>query len=124
MKRTRRVALIAWAGLISIWLALVAPVVTQWLAAHNQELPAAAICSASADSSSHAPDQSVPGGHQAKTCGYCNLLAHHPPLSGPGYTGWLPSVPTAHEIEYPVTPDIAHPRFSLAPPRGPPHTAF
>ncbi|KVN28636.1 hypothetical protein WJ63_12895 [Burkholderia pyrrocinia] len=124
MTRARRVALAAWAGLISIWLALVAPVVTQWLASQEQALPIAALCSAKADAGSHASDRSVPGGHPAKTCGYCNLLVHHPPLTGPGYTAWIPSAPDAREIAYPVTPDIARARFSLAPPRGPPPTVF
>ncbi|EDT41934.1 DUF2946 domain-containing protein [Burkholderia ambifaria] len=124
MTRTRRVALTAWAGLISIWLALVAPVVTQWLAAYDQALPIAALCSTSADTGSHPSDHPVPGGHQAKTCGYCNLLAHHPPLSGPGYTSWIPSVPGTHEIAYPTTLEVARARFFTAPPRGPPVTAF
>lgn len=124
MTRARRVALAAWAGLISIWLALVAPVVTQWLASQEQAQPIAALCSTKVDAESHAPDRAIPGGHPAKTCGYCNLLAHHPPLTGLGYTGWIPSAPAARELAYPVAPDVARARFSLAPPRGPPLTVF
>jgi Protein of unknown function (DUF2946) len=122
--RSRRVALTAWAGLISIWLAVVAPVVTQLLSAPGHDLPVAVLCTAYSGVVPQAPDQSTPHAHHAKTCGYCNLLAHHAPLAGGGFAAWAPSCPRAQKAGRVATSSrtLTLTRFELAHPRGPPRT--
>ncbi|CAG4922949.1 DUF2946 domain-containing protein [Paraburkholderia saeva] len=123
--RARRVALTAWSGLFAIWLALLAPVVTQLLPASAQDgVPSSfsAICSAhpAVASTGETQDRSTPHDHHTKSCGYCNLFAHHPPLASAAVAAWLP--PPAHACEAARAIASFHrlARFSLARPRAPP----
>jgi hypothetical protein len=98
MNRTSRNRLVAWLGMAAMWLAIVAPVISQTLASRQQGVdPQAAICSADAlaqivstalSSTPHPAAQSTgqAGHHMAgadsfEACSYCGLLAHNVPLA-------------------------------------------
>lgn len=98
MNRTSRNRLVAWLGMAAMWLAIVAPVISQTLAARAQGIdPQATICSADAlaqivsSALPPSPRLTVPsneptGHHMAgadsfDACSYCGLLAHNVPLA-------------------------------------------
>ncbi|WP_245982928.1 DUF2946 domain-containing protein [Trinickia fusca] len=123
--RRRHATCAAWTGLIAIWLAIVAPIVTQWLASQEEAGATftATLCSARPLDARNSPDRatSSPPSHHAKSCGYCNLLAHHPPLTHAIWADWAvlhADVPRAHRAASTVRVSV---RFALACPRGPPH---
>ncbi|VVE62249.1 hypothetical protein PCA31118_00948 [Pandoraea captiosa] len=116
MTSNARKRLSAWLGLAAMWLAVGMPLVSQMLAAHRAEaarvldvafctvegdgrsLPAVMRASAQAHGSDathamHADgDHASPMSHgahdsQSDLCGYCSLLANHPPLVMPALTG-------------------------------------
>ncbi|NIF65194.1 23S rRNA (adenine(2030)-N(6))-methyltransferase RlmJ, partial [Burkholderia sp. Cy-647] len=87
MLRRSRTRFTAWLGLLAMWLIVLAPLVSQLLAAHRADDPTvAAICS-----TAHAPSQSMamsmpmPADSAMQmdhtdplaACGYCDLLADH-----------------------------------------------
>jgi hypothetical protein len=136
--RTPRARLVAWLGLLAIWLAVVAPVVTQLLASPWFASPAAqvdlraqlsaALCSAHdafspiAARASHSPAAPSHDDHHAKACGYCNLLAHSPPVGGASFVAALPRL-ASHRVPVHLARHVLFsPRFAFATPRGPPLT--
>ncbi|VWD37401.1 hypothetical protein BLA18112_06521 [Burkholderia lata] len=126
----------AWLGLFALVLALVAPLISQLRAAtFDDGLPAAPICSATgntlvAHAQSPAPSASPsaspssspadsPSDRHFERCGYCGLLAGHPPLQ---YAVLLSASPAVrHAPPAPLIPSACHPskRYALAA-RGPP----
>ncbi|AOJ41082.1 DUF2946 domain-containing protein [Burkholderia sp. AU33423] len=125
---TRQARATAWLGLFALVLALVAPLISQLRAAAPDDgLPAAPICSATgntlmAHAASHAPSDSLadsPSDRHFDRCGYCGLLAGHPPLQ---YAVFLSASPAVqHAPPAPLIPSARHPakRYALAA-RGPP----
>ncbi|WP_278645455.1 DUF2946 domain-containing protein [Burkholderia lata] len=125
---TRQARATAWLGLFALVLALVAPLISQLrAAAPDGGLPAAPICSATgntlvAHAESHAPSASPadsPSDRHFDRCGYCGLLAGHPPLQ---YAVLLSASPAVrHAPPAPPIPSARHPskRYALAA-RGPP----
>ncbi|KVF78278.1 hypothetical protein WS75_00775 [Burkholderia sp. FL-7-2-10-S1-D7] len=121
---TRQARATGWLGLFALVLALVAPLISQLRAAASDDgLPAAPICSATgntrvAHAETHAPSDS-PSDRHFDRCGYCGLLAGHPPLS---YAVPFPA-PTAlrHALPELPIPSTRFPskRYALAA-RGPP----
>ncbi|ALS64268.1 DUF2946 domain-containing protein [Pandoraea apista] len=106
MSFTARKRLFAWLGLAAMWLAICMPAISQVLAAHRAEqarildvafctvdgiAPAMALTlSADAHGGQAAHDTSLShSSHdsQGDVCGYCSLLANHPPLAMPALTG-------------------------------------
>ncbi|MBM5578485.1 DUF2946 domain-containing protein [Burkholderia pseudomallei] len=85
MTARHRNRMIAWLGLLAMWFIVVAPIVSQGIAARDREVPSAQSCS-------------VDGRHDAEdhaavihlsACGYCDLLTQHmpaPPLALPQMT--------------------------------------
>jgi hypothetical protein len=73
--------LIAWPGLVAMWLMVLAPLVSQLVvAAHREVSTESVLCSATQPAASNTLH-----GHADRfaACGYCNLLADHaamPPL--------------------------------------------
>ncbi|WP_087688958.1 DUF2946 domain-containing protein [Pandoraea sp. PE-S2R-1] len=147
MTRTSRRRLCAWLGLAAMWLAICVPAISQVLAAHRAaaERPIdAAFCTvdgktqsvvlfsrtqatdgvsgtAHHDPASHATHAShASHADQGDVCGYCSLLANHPPLTLPALTGalsfaWIARAGPAVV----VTPSAS--RLAFAPPaRAPP----
>jgi len=106
MSFTARKRLFAWLGLAAMWLAIGMPAVSQVLAAHRAEqarmldvayctvdglTPAMALLP-----SAHAHERDGMHGasmahashdSQGDVCGYCSLLANHPPLTMPALAG-------------------------------------
>ncbi|AJP57543.1 hypothetical protein UC34_12060 [Pandoraea vervacti] len=119
MTSNARKRLSAWLGLAAMWLAVCMPMVSQMLAAHRTEAarmldvafcavdgdarPLSAVTTASGQAhgsdavhamhtdGNHASPMSH-GAHdsQSDLCGYCSLLANHPPLVMPALTGAVP----------------------------------
>jgi len=102
MSFTARKRLFAWLGLAAMWLAICMPAVSQVLAAHRAEqarMLDVAFCTVDGLTSAMAPAPSAhahdsDGMHgasmshashdsQGDVCGYCSLLANHPPLAMP-----------------------------------------
>lgn len=125
---TRQARATAWLGLFALVLTLVAPLISQLrVAAPDDGLPAAPICSATGNTlvahaelptPSASPSDS-PSDKHFDRCGYCGLLAGHPPLQ---YAVLLSASPTVrHALPAPRIPSARHPskRYALAA-RGPP----
>jgi hypothetical protein len=88
----------AWLGLTAMCLALCVPAVSQWLSAHRASASqieatlcsvdgltrslALAVASDASHADLHAAQTTDHGGH-GDACGYCSLLANHPPLVMP-----------------------------------------
>ncbi|MBY4868565.1 DUF2946 family protein [Burkholderia anthina] len=101
-------------------LALVAPLISQLRASViATDAPFAAICSASGNTFSTQPKPHTPSGTHFDRCGYCGLLAGHPPL--PYAVSF--SAPTALRQALPELPTPStsrqSKRYALAA-RGPP----
>ncbi|OXI85251.1 hypothetical protein CFB40_19620 [Burkholderia sp. AU31652] len=125
---TRHARATAWLGLFALVLALVAPLISQLRAAAPDDgLPAAPICSATGNTlvahaqSQASPDSSSdsPSDRHFDRCGYCGLLAGHPPLQSAVFLSASPAV--RHAPPAPLIPSACHPpkRYALAA-RGPP----
>ncbi|MDR5820127.1 DUF2946 domain-containing protein [Caballeronia sp. LZ043] len=131
MTRNARNRFVAWLGIAAMWLAIVAPVISQTLAARAAaDDPLAALCAVSpSGQAAHATSALLPS-HDAAShhedaghfdaCSYCGLLAHHLPVV-PGTT------PQAARIERVarVAPraqivSIHSKAFNAARPRAPP----
>ncbi|MBZ5789256.1 DUF2946 domain-containing protein [Burkholderia contaminans] len=125
---TRQARATAWLGLFALVLALVAPLISQLRAsASDSGVPAAPICSATGNTlvthaETHAPadlPSDLPSDKHFDRCGYCGLLAGHPPLQVAVLLSSSPAV--RHAPPGPLIP-IAHrpaKRYALAA-RGPP----
>ncbi|WP_353190822.1 DUF2946 domain-containing protein [Pandoraea pnomenusa] len=104
MSLTTRKRLIAWLGLAAMWLAVGMPVVSQMLAAHRAEqarlldtafcrvdgaTPSLAVAPAAHDAGPSHGTHVSHASHERSgdVCGYCSLLANHPPLVMPAPTG-------------------------------------
>ena len=67
--------LTAWLGLVAMWLIVLAPLVSQCLAAlHRNDPTTVALCSVQAPT---ADSHRVSLGDPLAACGYCDLLADH-----------------------------------------------
>ncbi|WP_322882102.1 DUF2946 domain-containing protein [Pandoraea sputorum] len=108
MTSSSRKRLTAWLGLAAMWLAICMPIVSQGLAAHRAgqaRVLDAAFCTV--DGATHASSAVLVAGtahghddathgagmshaaheNQGDLCGYCSLLANHPPLVMPALAG-------------------------------------
>jgi Protein of unknown function (DUF2946) len=114
---------IAWTCLFAVWLAIAAPVVTQLRAAMDVQQLSDDFCSTQPDANSHAHDPAAHHGHADSTCGYCDLLVHHPPLySAPSATPLPVLFSEGTRIEVSATP-VTLRRYVFAWSRDPPHVA-
>ena len=111
---------IAWTCLFAVWLAIVAPVVTQLRAAAYAQLPDVALCSGrtGADSDARSP---VAHHGAAGNCGYCDLLAHYPPLQGAIAASNSPEQFSEARFSAAVATHMAVRRFVFAWSRDPPY---
>ncbi|AIO34813.1 hypothetical protein DM39_4009 [Burkholderia cenocepacia] len=75
--------LTAWLGVLAIWFAIAAPLVSQWRGA-QAATPDAVVCSAE-----HGAHRSAEAGRMhdhashLDACGYCGFFAHSPAIGGP-----------------------------------------
>lgn len=115
MIRPRTPRWIAWLALTAIWLAVVAPVVSQAVAA--ADVPSMAMGADCDGPHDHAP--LAPHPSSMEKCGYCGLLSHHPVLLAaplPMASSLLPgTVPLSLRAPLATEPSVL-----AAAPRGPP----
>ena len=125
----------------AMWLAIVAPVISQTLASRQQDVdPQAAICSADAlaqivlsalSSTPHAAVQSSePAGHHMAghmagadsfdACSYCGLLAHNVPLASAPPAALVRVERVTRLAAAPVAQIVHVKSFNAASPRAPP----
>ena len=121
---TRQARATAWLGLFALVLALVAPLISQLRAAASDDgLPAAPICSATGNTLvTHAQPQAPsdsPSDRHVDRCGYCGLLAGHPPLQ---YAVLLSASPAVRHAlpEPPILPARPPSKPYALAARGPP----
>jgi hypothetical protein len=128
MTRTARNRFVAWLGIAAMWLAIVAPVISQTLAARNAPDIAAALCTvdAPAGAYTHASHlQAEQAAHHDAAdhfdaCSYCGLLAHNLPVA-PGVS---PSVARIERVTrvtaFFAVSHVVSKSFNAASPRAPP----
>ena len=144
MTRNARNRFVAWLGIAAMWLAIVAPVISQSIAARNAALDteAAAFCTvdtlpsvfSTADEHAHHhadADANEPAAHASHAgagshaghfdaCSYCGLLAHHLPVV-PAASHAVASMERIARVT-PVVPIrvVTTKSFNAASPRAPP----
>jgi len=133
MNRNARNRFVAWLGIAAMWLAIVAPVISQTLAARNAANDTEAIlCAvdapeARAHEGHHAvaeEDAGHAGHHDAAShfdaCSYCGLLAHNLPIA----TGVAHDVVRVERVtrvpSFVVIDSVSSKSFNAASPRAPP----
>ncbi len=106
----------AWLGLLAMCLLVLAPLVSQWVAARHAADPSGFICSAAQ------PEADGSGQHAPlSACGYCDLLAGHaaaPPL--PAVLPVLALVLLFAAVMLPPLAPVPLGAFPSGRPRGPP----
>jgi len=137
MNRTSRNRFVAWLGIAAIWLAIVAPVISQTLASRQQGVdPQAAICSADAlaqivsSALSSTPHSAIQRNEQAghhmagadsfDACSYCGLLAHNVPLASAPPAALVRVERVTRLAAAPVAQIVHVKSFNAASPRAPP----
>ncbi|RQZ19702.1 DUF2946 domain-containing protein [Burkholderia sp. Bp9031] len=115
--------LTAWLGVFAIWLAIAAPLVSQWRIAHAAT-PDAIVCSTEhgahrAPDAGHAHDLAL----HLDACGYCGFFAHSPAIGGAVAASFTP-VPV-HDVSAAAPHVVAAraDRYPRAYPRAPPERA-
>ncbi|VWC88898.1 MFS transporter [Burkholderia lata] len=114
--------LTAWLGVLAIWFAIAAPLVSQWRAA--QATPDAIVCSTE-HGAHRSPDAGRTHDHalHLDACGYCGFFAHSPAIGGPAATA-LASVPVVSVSAVAPPAVVARAdRYPRAYPRAPPERA-
>ncbi|WP_250513087.1 DUF2946 domain-containing protein [Caballeronia sp. INDeC2] len=120
MTRNARNRFVAWLGIAAMWLAIVAPVISQTLAARNAATdPQAMLCAVDANVA-----DARAGHHDAANhfdaCSYCGLLAHDLPIvAGVGHdVASIERVTRAATFASPAP--VVSKSFNAASPRAPP----
>ncbi|MGR3906000.1 DUF2946 family protein [Burkholderia sp. SR8] len=112
--------LTAWLGVFAIWLAIAAPLVSQWRIA-QAAVPDATVCSAEhgAHRAAAAHDHAL----HLDACGYCGFFAHAPAV-GAAAAASFACVP-AKTVSAAAPPAVAAraERYPRAYPRAPPERA-
>jgi hypothetical protein len=72
--------LTAWLGLVAMWLIVLAPIVSQWVAAAHRDDPNPVLCSATQPAADSAH---VTHADPLAACGYCDLMANHTAIPAP-----------------------------------------
>jgi hypothetical protein len=133
MTRSARNRFVAWLGIAAMWLAMVAPVISQTLAARVAAGdPQAALCAIDASSAqaraSHealaSADAARVGHHETanhfEACAYCGLLAHNLPIMT-GIARNIASVePVTRVAAHAPVDTVRQKSFNAACPRAPP----
>ncbi|MBP0605911.1 MULTISPECIES: DUF2946 domain-containing protein [Burkholderia] len=115
--------LTAWLGLLAIWIAIAAPLVSQWRIAHAAT-PEAIVCST--EHGAHRPSDAR-GMHDhalhLDACGYCGFFAHSPAIGAPAAVS-VDSLPVV-SVSAVASPAVAArgDRYPRAYPRAPPERA-
>ncbi|WP_175883485.1 DUF2946 domain-containing protein [Burkholderia sp. BCC0044] len=115
--------LTAWLGLLAIWIAIAAPLVSQWRIA-QAAAPEAIVCSTE-HGAHRAADARGTHDHalHLDACGYCGFFAHSPAIGAPA-AALLGSIPVV-SVSAVASPAVAArgDRYPRAYPRAPPERA-
>lgn len=115
--------LTAWLGVFAIWIAIAAPLVSQWRIAHAAT-PDAIVCS-----TEHGAHRAPDAGHarglalHLDACGYCGFFAHSPALGGAVAASFAPVPVHAASAAAPHAVAAHTHRYPRAYPRAPPERA-
>ncbi|WP_244813515.1 DUF2946 domain-containing protein [Caballeronia sp. Lep1P3] len=134
MTRNARNRFVAWLGIAAMWLAIVAPVVSQSIAARNAALdPQAALCtvdtlagvlSEADEHASHSDADEHRAHHDAAghfdACSYCGLLAHHLPVASGAAQSVAYIERVVRVVSVAQTRVVSTKSFNAASPRAPP----
>lgn len=115
--------LTAWLGVFAIWLAIAAPLVSQWRIAQAAS-PDAVVCGTGHGAHlARAAQQTHDHAAHLDACGYCGLFAHVPAIGGPvaASIAFIPAVFAGAAA--PRTLAAATRRYPRAYPRAPPERA-
>ena len=115
--------LTAWLGVFAIWLAIAAPLVSQWRIA-QAATPDAIVCSAE-HGAHRAPDAGRAQDHalHLDACGYCGFFAHSPAIGGAAAVSFAFVPPHAVSAAAPPAVAARTDRYPRAYPRAPPERA-
>lgn len=102
----------------AIWLAIVAPVISQTVAPADTPTMAMAMAMDCDGLHDHAPPL-APHPSSMEKCGYCGLLSHHPMLVAAPLPATAKLLPANLPLPY-SAPLSAEPSVLAAAPRGPP----
>jgi Protein of unknown function (DUF2946) len=137
MNRTSRNRFVAWLGIAAMWLAIVAPVISQTLASREARFDLlAALCSVDTRGQTQAASP-VPNGLNAQAqgeehaghhmsgdafdaCSYCGLLAHNVPLASAPAAALLRIERVTRLDAEPAVHAVHVKSFNAASPRAPP----
>jgi hypothetical protein len=115
--------LTAWLGVLAIWFAIAAPLVSQWRVA-QAAVPEAVVCS-----TEHRANSSAGAGRthdhalHLDACGYCGFFAHSPAIGGAAAAAFA-AVPAAFvNVAAPRAGVARADRYPRAYPRAPPERA-
>ena len=111
----------AWLAMVTIWLTIVAPVVSQLLASHVSAGEAGSYAAQMAHMGhGHAPDERQPRPDPMTFCGYCSLFHHTSVLPSVNWQPGLAAPLPWRTLGSPVMPSPIVPVLLSAAPRGPP----
>ncbi|AKM01999.1 DUF2946 domain-containing protein [Burkholderia pyrrocinia] len=115
--------LTAWLGVLAIWFAIAAPLVSQWRIA-QAATPDAIVCSAE-----HGPHRSPDAGRMhdhalhLDACGYCGFFAHSPAIGVPAAASFASASVASVSAAAPPAVAARADRYPRAYPRAPPERA-
>ncbi|AFQ51228.1 DUF2946 domain-containing protein [Burkholderia cepacia] len=115
--------LTAWLGVLAIWFAIAAPLVSQWRIA-QAAVPDSIVCSA--DHGAHrASDAGRAHDHalHLDACGYCGFFAHNPAIGAPAAASFALITVVAVSATAPHAVAVHADRYPRAYPREPPEHA-
>ncbi|MFM0522015.1 MULTISPECIES: DUF2946 domain-containing protein [Caballeronia] len=121
MTRNARNRFVAWLGIAAMWLAIVAPVISQTLAARDAATtdPQAILCTVDVS----APDAHA-GHHDSANhfdaCSYCGLLAHDLPVATSAAHDVASIERVVRAPTFASADPVASKSFNAASPRAPP----
>ncbi|SPB16414.1 MFS transporter [Caballeronia novacaledonica] len=120
MTRNARKRFVAWLGIAAMWLAIVAPVISQTLAARNAATdPHAILCTVDASATdAHASHHDAANHFDA--CSYCGLLAHDLPVATDVAHDAASIERVTRAPAFASADSVASKSFNAASPRAPP----
>ncbi|GJH14872.1 DUF2946 domain-containing protein [Caballeronia novacaledonica] len=120
MTRNARNRFVAWLGIAAMWLAIVAPVISQTLAARDATTdPQAILCTVDANGAdAHAGHHDAANHFDA--CSYCGLLAHDLPVATSAAHDVASIERVVRAPTFASADPVASKSFNAATPRAPP----
>lgn len=115
--------LTAWLGVLAIWIAIAAPLVSQWRTA-QATTPDAIVCSAEHGAHRSADTRSMHDhALHLDACGYCGFFAHSPAIGAPAAASFAAIPAVSVSAAAPSSVAARADRYPHAYPRAPPERA-